>query len=94
MIAVGMSAGGAVLPDDPVGGLALGECAPCHVVAGAPNPTLPGAIPSFTTVEERPSTTALSQRVFLSTPNHVMPNLILNASEFDDVISCILLLKP
>jgi hypothetical protein len=49
--------------------------------------------PAFAAIAATPSTTAQSLGVFLRTSHAAMPNLILGASERDDVIAYILSLK-
>ncbi|MGF1608375.1 MAG: c-type cytochrome [Kiloniellales bacterium] len=82
-------------PGDRVAGrqFALQVCAECHLVAAEQllDP-LVGA-PPFYEIAERPSTTALSLRVFFRTPHLDMPNLMLTPQETDDVITYILSLK-
>ena len=69
-------------------------CAGCHNVDGAsPQFGRNDAIPSFTAVANMPSTTAMSLRVFLSTPHARMPDYNLTQREIADVSDYILSLK-
>jgi len=73
---------------------ALQVCALCHVVApGQLTPPRLTTAPSFRSVANMPSTTALSLQVFLVSPHPSMPNLVLTDSEAADVIAYILSLK-
>ncbi len=83
------------LPGDPVQGRAVAErwCASCHVVSPRPvGPVGDGATP-FQSIADRPATTALSLRAFLSSPHGRMPDLNLTQTEMDDLISYILSLR-
>jgi len=73
---------------------ALQVCALCHVVApGQLTPPRLTTAPTFRSIANLPSTTALSLQVFLVTPHPTMPNLVLTDSEAADVIAYILSLK-
>jgi hypothetical protein len=52
-----------------------------------------GAPPAFTDIANRPSTTALSLKVFFKTSHHRMPNLIITPEQADDLASYMLSLK-
>lgn len=73
--------------------LAREVCARCHLVevADRSDPVL--GIPSFQEVAYRPSTTALSLRVFLRSPHKDMPNLVLSKDDTDAIVAYILSLK-
>ena len=75
---------------DPAAGRRLAEasCVQCHGSATAPQKA-----PALAAIAATPSTTAESLGVFLRTSHAKMPNLILNASERDDVIAYILSLR-
>ena len=69
-------------------------CAGCHIIDGAsPQFGRSDAIPSFSAVANMPSTTAISLRVFLSTPHARMPDYNLTQKEIADVSDYILSLK-
>lgn len=69
-------------------------CAGCHIIDGAsPQFGRSDAIPSFPAVANMPSTTAISLRVFLSTPHARMPDYNLTQQEIADVSDYILSLK-
>ncbi|MFN7194249.1 MAG: c-type cytochrome [Rhodospirillales bacterium] len=74
--------------------LARQWCAACHIVAQGEGRSATDAVPTFVTVAARPSTTALSLRVFLQTPHLRMPDFALTADQTDDVIAYILSLRP
>jgi mono/diheme cytochrome c family protein len=65
--------------------LAEASCLQCH---GSPTAKVKAA--AFAAIAAMPSTTAQSLGVFLRTSHAAMPNLILSASERDDVIAYIL----
>lgn len=68
-------------------------CANCHRVApGGPGPVTDVA-PSFKSVAEMPSTTAMALGVFLQTPHANMPDYQLSRDQKDDVIAYILSLR-
>lgn len=72
--------------------LAKAWCMECHSIEAATIGTAnPG--PDFIKVANRPSTTALSLRVFLQSSHPSMPNLILKPDETDNLINYILSLK-
>jgi cytochrome c len=75
---------------DPAAGRRLAEasCLQCHG-----SPIAPQKAHAFTAIAAMPSTTAKSLGVFLRTSHPTMPNLILSASERDDVIAYILSLR-
>jgi mono/diheme cytochrome c family protein len=64
-------------------------CSSCHVIG----PSSPGpssdAVPSFAAVARRPSTTAMSLRVFLQTPHANMPDIQLSRAEMDAIVAYI-----
>lgn len=69
-------------------------CAGCHVINGSsPQFGRTDAIPSFSAVADMPSTTAISLRIFLSTPHARMPDYNLTQREVADVSAYILSLK-
>jgi mono/diheme cytochrome c family protein len=73
--------------------LARRVCGQCHLVEKGQAASRASDAPGFQAVANRPSTTALSLRVFLRTPHPSMPNLILSEAESDDLIAYILSLK-
>jgi mono/diheme cytochrome c family protein len=80
------------LSGDPLKGrqTATAICAPCHQTDARPPD---GAAPTFLEVANRPSTTALSLKVFLRTSHHEMPNLIISDADTDDLIAYIIGLR-
>ena len=89
------NAGGTTLPLDSAAAghrLADGWCKECHSIetatAGAAN-----AAPDFAEIANRPSTTALSLKVFLRTSHPSMPNIVIAPAETDDLVIYILSLK-
>jgi mono/diheme cytochrome c family protein len=68
-------------------------CANCHAVAPGASPPTGDAAPPFAAVAARPSTTALSLRVFLQTPHVNMPDYRLTPQQTDDVTAWILSLR-
>jgi mono/diheme cytochrome c family protein len=80
---------------DPAAGLgiALRNCAICHIVAGQQTGPVPAGVPTFAEVARMPSTTELSLRAFLQTPHPPMPDLALSRREIADVASYILSLR-
>jgi len=73
---------------DPAAGerLAVANCAKCHDARGA--------APAFTKIAAMPSTTQTSLGVFLQTSHGSMPNLILSATDRNNLIAYILSLRP
>ena len=88
-------ASGATLSEDsPAAGHRLAEawCKECHAIEAAP--TRQGAAASdFADIASRPSTTALSLKVFLRTNHPSMPNIIIAPDQADDLVNYILSLK-
>lgn len=87
--------GAETFPGDAAEGRALARrvCSQCHFVEKGQSAGRATGAPAFQAVASRPSTTALSLRVFLRTPHPSMPNLMLAEAEADDVIAHILSLK-
>ncbi len=72
--------------------LARTWCSNCHVIDR--QPTRAGdAVPSFPTIADMPSTTALSLQAFLQTPHGRMPNFQLDRYQVDDAVAYIISLK-
>lgn len=89
------AAGGATLPlDSTTTGHRLAEawCQNCHAIEPAGAGTRGGA-PDFVAIASRPSTTALSLKVFFKTSHHRMPNLIIAPDQAEDLANYILSLK-
>ena len=85
------NAGGATLPlDSASAGHRLAEawCKDCHAIEAATAGTQ--AAPAFTAIANRPSTTALSLKVFLQTSHRSMPNLVIAPDQADDLVNYIL----
>ena len=88
-------ASGAPLPLESISAghrLAEAWCKDCHAI----EPMTVGARgnpPDFTAIANRPSTTALSLKVFFKTSHRRMPNLIIAPEQADDLANYILSLK-
>jgi mono/diheme cytochrome c family protein len=65
-------------------------CASCHELDGGSRRDAPA---SFAVIANMPSTTELSLKVFLRSNHNQMPNLIIPASEIDDLVAYILSLR-
>jgi mono/diheme cytochrome c family protein len=72
--------------------LAAAWCKECHAIEARPagNAT---AAPDFADIASRPSTTALSLKVFLRTNHPTMPNIVIAPDQADDLANYILGLK-
>ena len=106
---VGAAAISAVFPvraqplrGDPASGrqIATAQCSSCHHVLpmlfsdrGEILPIDKDGPPSFQSVADMTSTTALSLNVFLRSNHKNMPNIMLSEAEADDIIAYILSLK-
>ena len=87
LLAILPSALGQQLGDSAAGErLAAANCAKCHDAHGA--------APAFTKIAAMPSTTQTSLGVFLQTSHGSMPNLILSATDRNNLIAYILSLRP
>ena len=89
------NADGAAQPSDSASAghrLAEAWCKDCHAIDATTAGTTRGA-PDFVAVANRPSTTALSLKVFLQTSHKSMPNLIIAPNQADDLVNYILSLK-
>lgn len=89
------NAGGATLPSDSAAAghrLAEAWCKDCHAIEAATAGTK-GSPPDFVAIANRPSTTALSLKVFFKTSHRRMPNLIIAPEQADDLANYILSLK-
>ncbi len=74
--------------------LATTLCSSCHVIGpAAPGPST-DAVPTFVSIARKPSTTAISLRVFLQTPHANMPDIQLSRAELDAIVDYILSLAP
>jgi len=88
-------ASGATQPSDSAASghrLAEAWCQNCHAIEAAIAGTRGGA-PDFVAVGNRPSTTALSLKVFFKTSHNRMPNLIIEPDQAEDLANYILSLK-
>jgi cytochrome c len=72
--------------------LAAAWCSECHAIEAAPTGKATAA-PDFADIASRPSTTALSLKVFLRTSHPSMPNIIIAPDQADDLANYILSLK-
>lgn len=89
------NASGAPLPSDGVAAghrLAEAWCRDCHAIEANTVGTR-GGPPDFTDIANRPSTTALSLKVFFKTSHRRMPNLIITPEQADDLSAYILSLR-
>ncbi len=84
-----------MLPGDPVVGRAIAErwCSSCHLVSPQPPGPVGDGAATFQSIADMASTTALSLRLFLQAPHGQMPDLQLDRTETDDLISYILSLR-
>jgi mono/diheme cytochrome c family protein len=87
------ASGVTLLPENTLAGHRLAEawCKDCHAIEAASAGTTNA--PDFAAIANRPSTTALSLKVFLQTSHPSMPNLIIAPNETDDLVNYILSLK-
>ena len=89
------SAGGAALiSESTAAGHRLAEawCRECHSIEATTAGTRLSP-PDFAEIANRPSTTALSLKVFFRTSHNNMPNFIIAAAEADDLANYILSMK-
>ena len=89
------NANGAPLPSESISAghrLAEAWCKDCHAIEPMAVGTR-GGPPDFTAIANRPSTTALSLKVFFKTSHQRMPNLIIAPEQADDLANYILSLK-
>ena len=89
------NASGAPLPSEGIAAghrLAEAWCRDCHAIEGNATGTR-GGPPAFVAIANRPSTTALSLKVFFKTSHRRMPNLIITPEQADDLSSYILSLR-
>jgi cytochrome c len=88
------NASGVIFPESAAAGHRLADawCKDCHAIeaatAGTANPA-----PDFAQIANKPSTTALSVKVFLQTSHPSMPNLVIAPDQADDLANYILSLK-
>jgi mono/diheme cytochrome c family protein len=88
-------ASGAALPLESISAghrLAEAWCKDCHAIEPM-TVGVRGSPPDFTAIANRPSTTALSLKVFFKTSHRRMPNLIIAPEQADDLANYILSLK-
>jgi mono/diheme cytochrome c family protein len=86
---------GAILPQDSTAAghrLAEAWCKECHAIEAKPTRHATAA-PDFADIASRPSTTALSLKVFLRTNHPSMPNIVIAPDQADDLVNYILSLK-
>jgi len=89
------NASGAPLPSEGISAghrLAEAWCKDCHAIE-ANTVGARGSPPDFTAIANRPSTTALSLKVFFNTSHRRMPNLIIGPEQADDLANYILSLR-
>jgi cytochrome c len=88
-------ASGATLRSDGISAghrLADAWCKDCHAIDAA-TVGVRGRPPDFVAIANRPSTTALSLKVFFNTSHQRMPNLIITPDQADDLANYILSLR-
>jgi len=68
-------------------------CSGCHLIGAEGPKTGSDATPSFSSIAQEKSTTAISLAAFLSTPHPRMPNYVLSRTEMRDVSAYILSLR-
>lgn len=73
--------------------LALQVCIACHFVDKGESDDNSYEATAFQNIADNPAHTALSLRVFLTTPHKNMPNLVLTDDETDNLIAYILSLR-
>jgi mono/diheme cytochrome c family protein len=89
------NASGAPLPSEGISAghrLAEAWCRDCHAIE-ADTAGARGGPPDFAAIANRPSTTALSLKVFFKTSHRRMPNLIITPEQADDLSAYILSLR-
>ena len=89
------NASGAPLPSEGIAAghrLAEAWCRDCHAIEANTAGARCGP-PDFAAIANRPSTTALSLKVFFKTSHHRMPDLIIPPEQADDLASYILSLR-
>ncbi len=89
------NAGGATSASDSASAghrVAEAWCKDCHSIDATTAGTKSGP-PDFTVIAQRPSTTALSLKVFFRTSHRSMPNLIIAPDQADDLAAYILSLR-
>ena len=85
-------AAGEVAPAEAGHRLATAWCRECHAVEpGALNPGKKA--PDFVAIANMPSSTELSLKVFLASSHPTMPNIILTATDTEDLVAYILSLR-
>ncbi len=88
-------ASGAILSRDSAAAghrLAGAWCEECHAIGATPTGKASDA-PDFADIASRPSTTALSLKVFLRTNHPSMPNIVISPDQTEDLVNYILSLK-
>ena len=88
------ASGASLSPDSAASGHRLAEawCAECHAIEAVPTRQATAA-PDFADLANRPSTTALSLKVFLRSNHPSMPNIVIAPDQTDDLVNYILSLK-
>ena len=67
-----------------------GHCSSCHAVERGNRHSPNRQAPAFTTIANVPGMTAIALHAALTTPHRVMPNILVEANDRDDVIAYIL----
>ena len=73
--------------------LASAWCSECHLVAAGQSKAGNDAIPTFSTIANKPGTTAMALKAYLATPHPVMPNVVATRQQVDDIVAYILTLQ-
>lgn len=73
--------------------IAQSICGDCHLVDPAAQKADSGAVPTFLSIAQMPSTTERSLAAFLSTSHRGMPNFILTRPDIQDISAYILSLR-
>jgi mono/diheme cytochrome c family protein len=89
------SRAGAQQPGDLLKGEALAQsvCAQCHAVRNGQLRSANPMAPSFSNLAKWPGMTDMALRAWLQSSHPVMPNIVLDNNETNDVIAYILSLK-
>jgi cytochrome c len=88
------ASGASLAQDSAAAGHRLAEawCEGCHAIEATPTRKATAA-PDFADIASRPSTTALSLKVFLRTDHPSMPNIVIAPDQTDELVNYILSLK-
>ena len=95
IVVASLFAGNAARAQDVEAGKHIAQtwCSGCHRITAEGPKTGSDAVPSFSSIAQEESTTAISLAAFLSTPHPRMPNYVLSRTEMRDVSAYILSLR-